>query len=85
MANNIKTAISIQKSLFEQVEALAHELNVSRSRLFVLALEDFIRRYYNHQLLEQINKAYDDLPSPSEQAYLAKMQRQHRRIVEGEW
>ncbi|HXV42721.1 MAG TPA: hypothetical protein VEC96_06630 [Anaerolineae bacterium] len=85
MTNNIKTAISLQKSLFEQVEALAHELNVSRSRLFVLALEDFIRRYHNQQLLEQINNAYDDLPDLSEQARLALMRRQHRRIVEGEW
>jgi metal-responsive CopG/Arc/MetJ family transcriptional regulator len=85
MTNNIKTAISLQKSLFEQVEALAQELKVSRSRLFVLALEDFIQRHHNQQLLEQINRAYEDLPDPAEQAFLAKMQRQHRRIVEGEW
>jgi metal-responsive CopG/Arc/MetJ family transcriptional regulator len=85
MANTIKTAISLQKSLFEQVETMAHELNVSRSRLFVLALEDFIRRYHNQQLLEQINRAYEDLPDPAEQAFLAKMRRQHRRIVKGEW
>jgi metal-responsive CopG/Arc/MetJ family transcriptional regulator len=85
MTNNIKTAISLQKSLFEQVEALARELNVSRSRLFVLALEDFIRRYHNQQLLEQINRAYDDLPDSTEQARLSQMQHQHRRIVEGEW
>ena len=40
---NIKTAISIEKSLFTQANALARKMKVSRSRLFVLALEDFIR------------------------------------------
>ncbi len=40
---NIKSAISLQKSLFDQVEALAHEKKVSRSRLFVMALEDYLR------------------------------------------
>ncbi len=84
MANNIKTAISLHKSLFEQVEALARDLKISRSRLFVLALEEFIRRYRNQQLLEQINRAYDDLPDPTEQARFAKMRHQHRRIVEGD-
>ncbi len=82
---NIKTAISLQKSLFEQVEALARELNVSRSRLLALALEDFIRRYQNQKLLDQINRAYDDAPDPTEQARLRQMRRQQRRIVEGEW
>ncbi len=85
MANNIKTAISLQKSLFEQVELLAHELKISRSRLFVLALEEFVHRYQNQQLLEQINLAYDDLPDSVEQERLAKMRFQHRQIVEGEW
>jgi metal-responsive CopG/Arc/MetJ family transcriptional regulator len=85
MANNIKTAISLQKSLFDQVEILAHELKISRSRLFVLALEEFVQRHQNRQLLEQINLAYDDLPDPIEQEYLARMRSQHRQIVEGEW
>ncbi|NJN98974.1 MAG: hypothetical protein HC875_35210 [Anaerolineales bacterium] len=85
MANNIKTAISLQKSLFEQVEVLAHELKISRSRLFVLALEEFVHRHQNQQLLEQINLAYDDLPDSVEQEHLAKMRFQHRQIVEGEW
>jgi metal-responsive CopG/Arc/MetJ family transcriptional regulator len=81
----IKTAISLQESLFEQVEALADELNVSRSRLLALALEDFIRRYQNQKLLDQINQAYDDAPDSTEQARLRQMRRQHRRVVEGEW
>lgn len=82
---NIKTAISLQKTLFEQVEAIAREMKISRSRFFVLAVEEFIQRYQNRQLLEKINDAYEDGADPSEQSRLQDMQRQHRRIVEGEW
>jgi len=42
MAETIKTSIEIQKSLLDQTEMLAQHLNISRSRLIELALEDFI-------------------------------------------
>lgn len=82
---NVKTAISLKKTLFDQMDALAGELNIPRSRLFALALEEFIRRYQSKQLLEQINEAYSDSPEPDEQAYLQTMKSQQRKLVEGEW
>jgi metal-responsive CopG/Arc/MetJ family transcriptional regulator len=82
---NVKTAISIQKSLFEQAEDLARKMKVSRSRLFVLALEDYLRRQQNRELLEQINAAYAGEPDPAEQTLRRKSKRQHRKMVEGEW
>ncbi len=82
---NVKTAISLQRPLFEQVDALAQELQISRSRLFVLAVEAFIQRYQNRQLLEAIYEAYGDLPDPEEQALRDRMRQQHRRMVEGQW
>lgn len=82
---NVKTTISIQQSLFEQVEALARELHISRSRLFAIAVEDFMQRYENQRLLERINDAYADTTTPDEQALLRRMRRQQRQMVEGEW
>ena len=82
---NVKTAISIQQSLFEQVDALARELHISRSRLFAIAVEDFMQRYENQRLLERINDAYADTTTPDEQALLRRMRRQQRQMVEGEW
>ena len=82
---NIKTAISIPESLFEQVDMLAQQAQISRSRLFVLAVEEFVRRHENQELLEAINRAYDDLPSPDEQAYRQRMRRKHREMVKGRW
>jgi metal-responsive CopG/Arc/MetJ family transcriptional regulator len=82
---NIKTAISLQKALFDQVDALAHEKKVSRSRLFVMALEDYLRREQNRKLAEQLNAIYGGEPDPEEEALRRKMKRQFRKRVEGDW
>ncbi|MBI5653318.1 MAG: hypothetical protein HZC40_23160 [Chloroflexi bacterium] len=82
---NIKTAISLRKSLFDQAELIARKMQISRSHLFVLALEEYIRRQQNRDLLAQINAAYADEPDPAEKTLRRKARRTHRRIVEGEW
>jgi len=82
---SIKTAISIEKPLFEQVDALAHELKISRSRLFVLAAREFIKRYKNRKLLDAINDAYDDLADPAEETTLRQMRSGHFELVKDQW
>lgn len=81
----VKTAISIQKSLFEKVDNLAREMNVSRSRVFAMAVEEFLQRYQNQQLLAEINRAYEDAPTQHEKKYLEHMRQQQRRVVVDEW
>ena len=81
----VKTAISIQKSLFDQADRLSRKLNVSRSRLFVLAVEEFIQHHQNQSLLEEINQAYADEPDLNDDIHLSKMRKQQRKLVEGEW
>ena len=85
MANTIKTAISIQKSLFEQAESLAQELNVSRSELFGMAIETFVRNHQNQILLQEINEAYSDEQDTSDKVRLSKMRKHHRKVVRNEW
>lgn len=82
---SIKTAISIDKSLFRQANALAHKLKVSRSRLFVIALEDFIRQQENREILEKVNAVYADEPDETEKELSLKMRQSFRRLVEGQW
>lgn len=82
---SVKTAISIEKNLFEQAEKMARTMKVSRSRLFVIALQDFIEHQKNKELLARINAAYADEPDAAEQTLRRKSRRQHRRLVEGEW
>lgn len=82
----VKTAISIQKNLFQQVDEIAKELKISRSRVFVLAAEDFIRRYENKLLLEQINLAYTDGLDKEEEETLRRGQRKFIKAIKGnEW
>jgi len=64
---------------------MAREMEISRSRLFVLAVEEFIERRRNQKLLQEINAAYDDMPDPAEQAVRRRMRHRHRELVEGEW
>ncbi len=83
--NNVNTAISLQKKLFDQAEALAHKKNISRSRLYSIAIEEYIYRQENQELLKRINNAYDDETDKKERTLLNKHQKHHRQIVEGEW
>jgi len=75
----------VQEALFEQAEKIAKEMKISRSRLFNLALEDFVLRYRNRELLKQINEAYENLPDPEEQERRLKMLRIQKRLVDSKW
>ncbi len=81
---NIKTAISIEEPVFEQVNSLAKELNISRSRLFLLAVQEFMQRHRNKELLNSINEAYSDLPD-SETDSVAQMRPRHYKMVKDQW
>jgi len=74
----VKTAISIDNSLLEETGNIAQELDIPRSQVVSLALEDFIRRYRNKQLLAQINDAYADAPD-SDEAGTMEIIRSHRK------
>ena len=82
---SVKTAISIQKSLFEKVDNLAREMNVPRSRIFTMAVEEYLQRHQNRRLLAEINRAYEDEPSQAEREYLERMRRQQKKAVKEEW
>ena len=80
-----RRALLQEETPVEWSNKLADELEVSRSHLFVLAVEEFIQRYENEQLLQQINQAYDDMPLADEEQILQRMRSPHRKLVEGEW
>ncbi len=82
---NIKTAISIEKPLFEQVDDLAHELKTSRSRIFALAAQEFLQRHKNQKLLEAINDAYDDIPDEIDESLKSVRRSHHLKMVKDQW
>jgi metal-responsive CopG/Arc/MetJ family transcriptional regulator len=83
--SNIRTAISIPESLFERVDAFAKKNQISRSRLFALAVEDYLRQVENEELLQAINAAYQDPPSAEEEALYERIKAKQRQLVKGQW
>ncbi len=81
----VKTAISLPETLLQQIDDLARELDISRSRLFALAAEELLQRYQNQKLLEAINAAYDDFPDPEEKRLHRQRRHQHRQLVADQW
>lgn len=81
----VKTAISLQEALLQKIDALARELDISRSRIFALAAEEFLQRYQNQKLLDAINAAYDDSPDPEEETLHQHRRYQHRQLVDEQW
>lgn len=81
----VKTGISLPRALFDRAEELAQKMNVTRSRLFSLALEDYVRRQRNAELLAQINAACSDGLDDEEKEFLKAASEQFGRRAEGEW
>ena len=78
---HVKTAVSIEESLFREAESLAENMNVSRSKLFAAAISEFISKYKNQQLLAEINAAYGDAPDKQEKNRLEAMRGKQRQLL----
>ena len=56
----MKTAISLDANLLKEVDRTARSLGISRSRLFSLALENYLRHWSHEKMLDQLNQAYSN-------------------------
>ncbi len=80
----VKTAISLDEELLVKVNRLADNLHVSRSKVFTLAVQDYLKKQENQSLLAQLNEAYEDFPSEEERGILKSMRVKHNNIIEQE-
>jgi antitoxin MazE6 len=81
----MKTAISIPDELFEQAEAAAKDLGLSRSKLVQAALEEFLKRRRDASVTQSINRYVDKHGaelSREDEAWLAHSRERLRRV---EW
>ena len=69
----MKTAISLPDSVFEEAEALAERLGLSRSELYAKALQAYLQKYNRNQILNKLNQVYSQESSELDPA-LARMQ-----------
>jgi len=68
----VKTAISIDRKLYDAGEQLAHELNVSRSDLYGRALQALLQERQRQEIMDRINEV---------QASLTDEERADERVV----
>lgn len=75
----VKTAISLPETLFKEIDELARETNVSRSKLLAQAAEEYLERRRGQMLLKAVNEAYADGLDPEEEEFLQVMDRKARQ------
>ncbi len=54
----MKTSISIPDDLFKEVDRLAEEKKISRSKIFCRAVTLYLEKIKSQRLLEELNSAY---------------------------
>lgn len=77
----MKFAISIQDSIFREVEAAAKELHCSRSEIFAIAVKDFLERQKSRKLLDALNEAYSDTETQEEEIVRKASKRRYVRSI----
>ncbi len=85
---HVKTAISLDESLYREAEEWAEKLGVSRSQLFAQAVEEYVRRHENEELVRRLNEAHVDGLDDEEKEYLERMWFHHARLLDetgNEW
>lgn len=84
--NNLTKAITIQKSLLNELDSLARDMKISSDDLCELALKKFLKHHRkNMEIFEQLNSAYDDFPDQQEKDLLSEMRKRQKKMVEGQW
>jgi predicted transcriptional regulator len=85
MGGKVKTAISINDDLLQKADETARLLGLSRSRLFSLAVGDFLQRQRQEQMLRRLNEVYANGLEPAEKNLLKGIRAKVRRTVKERW
>ena len=64
-----KTAISLPSDLFKKMDQLSKRLRVSRSRLYALALQEFIERRHAEEITQRLNEVYSQSESDEDRDF----------------
>ncbi|GHV84139.1 hypothetical protein AGMMS50212_14790 [Spirochaetia bacterium] len=66
----MKTAISLSNVLYEKAEETASYMGIPRSKLFAIALEEFIIRHNENTITEKINEVYEKIDQTEFKSHL---------------
>jgi metal-responsive CopG/Arc/MetJ family transcriptional regulator len=81
----MKRAISIDDALLQEADQTARLMGLSRSRLFALALADFLRRQRQEKMLLRLNEVYANGTEPGEKRLLSAIKAKVRPVVKDRW
>jgi len=81
----MKTAISIEEGLLRDADETARRMGVSRSRLFALAVGNFLGQRRREQMLLRLNEVYAGGVEPGEESLLKEIKAKVRRSVKERW
>jgi metal-responsive CopG/Arc/MetJ family transcriptional regulator len=81
----MKTAISIDDGLLKEADETARLLGLSRSRLFALAVDDFLRRQRQEQMLLRLNEVYANGVEVEEKRLLKNIKAKVHSTVKDRW
>jgi hypothetical protein len=81
----MKTAISIDDGLLQEADETAKLLGLSRSRLFALAVGDFLQRQRRERMLQLLNEVYANGAEPAEKPLLPKIKAKVRPTIKDRW
>ena len=81
----MKIAISIDDGLLQEADETARQMGLSRSRLFALAVDDFLQRQRREQMLLRLNEVYAKGPEGAETRLLKGIKSKVRGAVKDRW
>ena len=81
----MKTAISINDGLLREVDETARLMRLSRSRLFALAVGEFLKRRRREEMLLRLNEVYANGVDPAEKRLVARIKNKLRPTVKERW
>jgi metal-responsive CopG/Arc/MetJ family transcriptional regulator len=81
----MKTAISIDGQLLEEADRTAKQMGLSRSRLFSIALQDYLIHRRRTEMLARLNEVYRDAGEPAERRMAARIKTKLRSTIKGRW
>ena len=81
----MKTAISIDDDLLRAADDAAQRLGLSRSRLFSVAVGDFLERHRKDDMLRRLNEVYAHGADAPEKRLVRKMKTRFRQTIKDRW
>jgi metal-responsive CopG/Arc/MetJ family transcriptional regulator len=83
--HTMKTAISVDDDLITEADRTAREMGVSRSRLFSLAIESYLRNREHERILEQLNRVYAGKAGAVDKRLAARIKGKFRQAIQEKW